>query len=62
MGVGGITKMPLVVTDTRRRLYCHPLRREPDIGYDHRIIDGAVVDQFMAFVKKTLEGWSEDVG
>jgi pyruvate/2-oxoglutarate dehydrogenase complex dihydrolipoamide acyltransferase (E2) component len=26
------------------------------------LIDGAVADQFMAFVKKTLENWSEDVG
>ena len=32
------------------------------LGYDHRVIDGAVADQFMAFVKKTLEGWSEEVG
>ena len=31
-------------------------------GYDHRLIDGAVADQFMALVKKTMEGWSEDVG
>ena len=32
------------------------------LGYDHRVIDGAVADQFMALVKKTLETWSEDVG
>ncbi|MCU1274940.1 MAG: 2-oxoglutarate dehydrogenase, component, dihydrolipoamide succinyltransferase [Bryobacterales bacterium] len=63
MGVGGITKMPLVVTDKDGadsiaiRSVVHLT-----LGYDHRIIDGAVADQFMAFVKKTLEGWSEDVG
>jgi 2-oxoglutarate dehydrogenase E2 component (dihydrolipoamide succinyltransferase) len=63
MGVGGITKMPLVVTDRDGndsiaiRSVVHLT-----LGYDHRIIDGAVADQFMAFVKKTLEGWSEDVG
>jgi 2-oxoglutarate dehydrogenase E2 component (dihydrolipoamide succinyltransferase) len=63
MGVGGITKMPLVVTDQDGadsiaiRSVVHLT-----LGYDHRLIDGAVADQFMAFVKKTLEGWSEDVG
>lgn len=63
MGVGGITKMPLVVSDKDGndsiaiRSVVHLT-----LGYDHRIIDGAVADQFMAFVKKTLEGWSEDVG
>ena len=29
------------------------------IGYDHRIIDGAVADQFMVVLKKYLENWSE---
>jgi pyruvate dehydrogenase E2 component (dihydrolipoamide acetyltransferase) len=63
LGVGGITKTPLVVTDKDGsdsiaiRSVVHLT-----LGYDHRIIDGAVADQFMAFVKKTLEGWSEDVG
>jgi 2-oxoglutarate dehydrogenase E2 component (dihydrolipoamide succinyltransferase) len=63
MGVGGISKIPLVVTDKDGadsiaiRSVVHLT-----LGYDHRVIDGAVADQFMAFVKKTLEGWSEDVG
>ena len=63
MGVGGITKTPLVVTDADGndsiaiRSVVHLT-----LGYDHRLIDGAVADQFMAFVKKTLEGWGEDVG
>ena len=26
------------------------------------IIDGAVADQFMAFLKKTMENWSEEIG
>src|SRR5262249_16636864 len=30
------------------------------LGYDHRIIDGAVADQFMSHLKRTLETW--DVG
>jgi pyruvate dehydrogenase E2 component (dihydrolipoamide acetyltransferase) len=63
MGVGGITKTPLVVTDKDGndsiaiRSVVHLT-----LGYDHRLIDGAVADQFMALVKKTLESWSEDVG
>ena len=32
------------------------------LGYDHRLIDGAVADQFMAQVKKNLETWTEEVG
>jgi 2-oxoglutarate dehydrogenase E2 component (dihydrolipoamide succinyltransferase) len=27
------------------------------IGYDHRIIDGAVADEFMSHVKRTVETW-----
>jgi pyruvate dehydrogenase E2 component (dihydrolipoamide acetyltransferase) len=63
MGVGGITKQPMVITDKDGadsiaiRSVVHLT-----LGYDHRIIDGAVADQFMAAVKKTLENWSEDVG
>ena len=63
MGVGGITKQPLVVTDEEGndsiaiRSVVHLT-----LGYDHRLIDGAVADQFMALVKKTLENWSEEVG
>jgi len=63
MGVGGITKQPMVVTDKDGndsiaiRSVVHLT-----LGYDHRLIDGAVADQFMALVKKTLGNWSEDVG
>ena len=63
MGVGGITKAPVVVTDDDGndsiaiRSLVHLT-----LGYDHRIIDGAVADQFMAEVKKTLENWSEEIG
>jgi len=62
MGVGGITKQPLVITDKDGadsiaiRSVVHLT-----LGYDHRILDGAVADQFMVVVKKTLENWSEEV-
>jgi pyruvate dehydrogenase E2 component (dihydrolipoamide acetyltransferase) len=63
MGVGGITKQALVITDKDGtdsiaiRSVVHLT-----LGYDHRLIDGAVADQFMAQVKKNLETWSEEVG
>ncbi len=63
LGVGGINKMPLVVSDAEGndsiaiRSVVHLT-----LGYDHRLIDGAVADQFMALVKKTLENWSEEIG
>jgi len=62
MGVGGIFKAPMVVTDDAGndsiaiRSVVHLV-----LGYDHRIIDGAVADQFMAQVKKYLESWNEDI-
>jgi pyruvate dehydrogenase E2 component (dihydrolipoamide acetyltransferase) len=63
MGVGGITKQPMVITD-RDGADSIAIRSvvHLTLGYDHRIIDGAVADQFMAVVKKTLENWSEEVG
>ncbi len=63
LGVGGISKAPVVVTDAQGndsiaiRSLVHLT-----LGYDHRVIDGAVADQFMALVKKPLENWNEDVG
>ena len=63
MGVGGITKQPMVITDKDGndsiaiRSIVHLT-----LGYDHRLIDGAVADQFMAQVKKNLEHWSEEIG
>ena len=63
MGVGGISKAPVVVTDDQGndsiaiRSLVHLT-----LGYDQRLVDGAVADQFMAMVKKTLENWSEEVG
>jgi len=63
LGIGGISKQPLVLTDESGsdsiaiRSVVHLT-----LGYDHRLIDGAVADQFMAYLKKVLEGWSEDIG
>jgi 2-oxoglutarate dehydrogenase E2 component (dihydrolipoamide succinyltransferase) len=63
MGVGGIAKAPVVITDKDGtdsiaiRSLVHLT-----LGYDHRVVDGAVADQFMALVKKTLENWNEEIG
>ena len=53
LGVGAIEKRPVVIDDAiaiRHMAYL-------SIGYDHRIIDGAVADEFMSHVKRSLEGW-----
>ncbi|MBF8301479.1 MAG: pdhC, partial [Acidobacteria bacterium] len=55
LGVGTIEKRPVVVDDSmaiRTMAYL-------TLGFDHRLIDGAVADQFMADVKKGLEHFDE---
>ena len=62
MGVGGIVKKPVVVTDKDGNdAIAIRSMMHLSIGYDHRIIDGAVADQFMAEVKKFLENWNEEL-
>ncbi|MBL8959357.1 MAG: 2-oxo acid dehydrogenase subunit E2 [Gemmatimonadetes bacterium] len=58
--VGTIEKRPKVRTgpdgeDTIAIRTCTYL----SISFDHRIVDGADADQFMAYVKQTLETWPE---
>jgi 2-oxoglutarate dehydrogenase E2 component (dihydrolipoamide succinyltransferase) len=51
LGVGTIEKRPVVIDDAigiRTMAYL-------TLGYDHRLVDGAVADQFMADVKERLE-------
>jgi pyruvate dehydrogenase E2 component (dihydrolipoamide acetyltransferase) len=53
LGVGAVEKRPVVVEDAvtiRLRAYL-------TLGYDHRIIDGAVADEFMSHLKKTIENF-----
>src|SRR5271165_3583426 len=62
MGVGGIVKKPVVVTDKDGNdAIAIRSMMHLSIGYDHRIIDGAVADQFMVEVKKFLENWNEEL-
>jgi 2-oxoglutarate dehydrogenase E2 component (dihydrolipoamide succinyltransferase) len=53
LGVGNIAKRPVVIDDA---LAIRPMAYLT-LGYDHRLIDGAVADQFMAHVKNTIESW-----
>jgi len=62
LGIGSIKKMPVVLSDESGtdsiaiRQMCHV-----SLGYDHRIIDGAVADQFLRSVARFLEGWNEEL-
>ncbi|MDD5542606.1 MAG: 2-oxoglutarate dehydrogenase, E2 component, dihydrolipoamide succinyltransferase [Acidobacteriia bacterium] len=54
LGVGGIKKRPVVIEDDAIAVRSMVIL---SLSFDHRVIDGAVADQFMAAVKKRLEEW-----
>jgi pyruvate dehydrogenase E2 component (dihydrolipoyllysine-residue acetyltransferase) len=57
LGVGTVEKVAAVVDDgIAIRSQCFLA-----LTFDHRLIDGALADQFSAKVKAVLENWSEDV-
>ena len=56
LGVGTIEKRPVVIDDAiaiRTMAYL-------TLGYDHRLVDGATGDQFMAEVKQQIEHFDAD--
>jgi 2-oxoglutarate dehydrogenase E2 component (dihydrolipoamide succinyltransferase) len=53
LGVGAIEKRPVVIDDAIAIRHMAYLA----LGYDHRIIDGAVADEFMSHIKHALENW-----
>jgi len=57
LGVGVVEKTPVVIDDAIA------IRSISLIGltFDHRLIDGALADQFMAKLKSILENWSAEV-
>jgi 2-oxoglutarate dehydrogenase E2 component (dihydrolipoamide succinyltransferase) len=60
LGVGAIEKRPKIMPgadgeDTIAIRICAYF----SISFDHRVIDGAVADQFLAFVKKSIEEFPE---
>ncbi len=57
LGVGTIEKVPVVVDDAiaiRSVAYIA-------LTFDHRLIDGALADQFMQKVKEVLENWTDSI-
>jgi 2-oxoglutarate dehydrogenase E2 component (dihydrolipoamide succinyltransferase) len=57
LGVGAVEKVPVVIDDAIA------IRSQAFLAltFDHRLIDGALADQFTAKVKHVLETWSEEV-
>jgi 2-oxoglutarate dehydrogenase E2 component (dihydrolipoamide succinyltransferase) len=53
LGVGAIEKRAIVIDDA---IAIRPMGYLT-LGYDHRLIDGAVADQFLSRIKDTLEGF-----
>jgi 2-oxoglutarate dehydrogenase E2 component (dihydrolipoamide succinyltransferase) len=57
LGVGSVEKEPVVVDDAIAiRSMCYLA-----LTFDHRLIDGALADQFTGKVKSVLENWAEEV-
>ncbi len=57
LGVGSVEKTPVVIDDAIAiRSVCYLA-----LTFDHRLIDGALGDQFTGAVKRILENWSEDI-
>jgi 2-oxoglutarate dehydrogenase E2 component (dihydrolipoamide succinyltransferase) len=55
LGIGGIAKRPIIVHDAiaiRSMVYL-------SLTFDHRVIDGAVADRFMARLKERLQSWTQ---
>jgi pyruvate dehydrogenase E2 component (dihydrolipoamide acetyltransferase) len=53
LGIGAIEKRPVVVDDA---IAIRPMAYL-SLGYDHRLIDGAVADQFMSVIKQRIEAF-----
>jgi pyruvate dehydrogenase E2 component (dihydrolipoamide acetyltransferase) len=55
LGIGGIEKRPVVINDAIaiRSMVCLSLT------FDHRVIDGAVADRFMARLKERLQSFTQ---
>ncbi len=57
LGVGAVEKVPVVIDDAiaiRSQAYLA-------LTFDHRLVDGALADQFTAKAKQVLENWSEEI-
>lgn len=55
LGMGMITKRPVVINDAiaiRSMMYL-------SLSFDHRVVDGAKADKFLTTIKDGLEGWEQ---
>ena len=55
LGMGTITKRPVVINDAiaiRSVMYL-------SLSFDHRVVDGARADKFLTTIKEGLEGWEQ---
>jgi pyruvate dehydrogenase E2 component (dihydrolipoamide acetyltransferase) len=60
LDLGAIVKKPMVLTDAEGNdTIAIRSMITMAIGFDHRVVDGAVADQFMMVVKSVLENWTE---
>src|SRR5437870_5704771 len=55
LGVGGVKKRPVVVETDEGDFIAIRSICILSLSFDHRLIDGAVADQFMAYVKNVIE-------
>ncbi len=56
LGIGNVERRPVVVDDA---IVIRPMGYLT-LGFDHRLIDGAVADRFMSHVKHALENWDPE--
>ena len=57
LGIGSVDKEPVVVDDAIAiRSMCYLA-----LTFDHRLIDGALADQFTGKVKQVLQDWAEEI-
>lgn len=57
LGVGAVEKVPVVIEDAIAiRSICYLA-----LTFDHRLIDGALADQFVSRVKNVLENWTDQI-
>jgi pyruvate/2-oxoglutarate dehydrogenase complex dihydrolipoamide acyltransferase (E2) component len=54
LGIGAVQKRPVIEHDA---VVVRPMAYLT-LTFDHRIIDGAIADMFMAKVKAVLENWA----
>ena len=58
LGVGAVEKVPVVVEGDAIAIRSMAYLA---LTFDHRLVDGALADQFCQKVKQVLEGWSDEI-